>query len=587
MTRIQTLFVSRFYQVSNFASTGGLQKTKAAIQLFLLFALIYAPGYMFFFNSVGFVNDDFSAFRYIAGEDGLKGAISPLVNWLQGRPLGHSLLRLQHYLFKPFPPGVFQLWCGALIIFQSIALYRIFRNLLIAKAPAVVGASALGLAPFAQSIYLPIHAGLTEFSTLLFFVGVLFAFANKPLRAALCVTVSLLFYEHMLPLMWAPVLIFLWKAWEKAPNANSFLSLRNNTETLKYIFSFGVLFVGIFVVRDLMDAGREASVSGFSIMELLDRMRHAGVVGARTSSRILRGAQRYNEAVGAGTLYIAFWGSVVAVAAVLIAYRRDMLSSRQSSVRLMIFLFVLGLFIIWLSHVIYVTPNRYPPAAVIGRRTNMHSGARIGLALSIAAAGHVLFTTRLLGARASGLVAAVMTLSWMTQYSHSYGAASARVWDKKVQLARAHAFACSAASSFRNSIIILPNGFLKTKSDAVVDWTTHLTPIVFFDDPQRTRLFVVVAEKQEEFFSRFSNEEKTVDLNSLTGSGYAWVVGKNPKNLVVRKDQSVVVELSSGGQLNLFSAPTKSNDSETCPFSARRRFKSLNLFATQHVSPEF
>lgn len=256
------------------------------IAIILIFVGLYLFGYSAHFANVGLNSDDLYAFSRMSNSNAWDHISDALFGWVQGRPIGHGVYRTLQWIFYSAPTGWLQLTCLFFIGIQSYLAFKVLRRPGIAAFGAFIAATIIGFAPFYQSVYLPIHAVLIEFSTILFLGALLLALKEKPISAAILAATSSLIYEHMLPLFFLPALILfaarLWQTdFRSALNVSALLSASRLPAT--YGVSFTLVTLGIFKLRSILSHGREHELAEFTVRQLASRMYNAANAGAQST----------------------------------------------------------------------------------------------------------------------------------------------------------------------------------------------------------------------------------------------------------------------------------------------------------------
>lgn len=537
--------------------------------VFIVFFITYSLGYQYYLFSVGFVSDDLFAFVKVAQGEGLRQALEALTSFLQGRPVGHMLWRVQHTLFLPFHTGWFQLWCGVLVAVQSWLAFEVLRKMGFVKFASIIGAFSIGLAPFYQSVYLPVHAAFTEFATSLFLVGVLLLFARRPATAAFFVALGLTFYEHMLPFVPLAALLPVYLAWRNGEAHRSFRVLINK-DTLIFSVVFLVLFVILVTLRE---GGREQELASLGLLDLVSMGVRVANKGAGASWGALWESWGYANDVLGQIAVLPFLFSVITTASLAYISWPEA-NGRKPSFLLPLVCILIGAGMVWISYFVMVT-RLGSIDQTVGRLSNVHSAARLGYVLVLASVIHIFWVSRSVFLRVIGGVLAGIVFVSLLQFSHAYGAENARVWDRKVVLARAYALACSINPAAPHAIVLLPDDFDESRGDRVLDWTTYMTPPAFFEARLNRHLYVVLHENREAFEELWS-QGGAVDMTGMAGRAYGFMERLRSR-MVVGPQDAVVIELSSRGALTGWRAD-RSADPAFCPLPPRDRFGSLSLF---------
>ena len=567
--KLTSLFQGR--RLLNFST--GLPRASAVTALFIC---IYLFGYSAHFANVGLNSDDLYTFSKVSNGDAWNYINQALFGWVQGRPLGHGVYRILQWAFHSTPTGWFQFLCLLLIAIQSYLAFEALKRLGIAAFGAFIAATIIGFAPFYQSVYLPIHAALIEFGTILFLGALLLAFKEKPISAAMLAAISSLIYEHMLPLFFLPALI-LFTARFRQTEFRDAIKIPNlvsaSRPPVTYGVAFTLLILGIFKLRSILSYGREQELADFTARQLAARMYNAANTGAQStieafSPNVLAPLMQDGQ-----NMILIIFGVMLLCYFIYWRAARENPDVRAFQTRSVIFLAATGVAIIWVSHLIYITPERYPPTAIYGRMSNTHSSARLGYILIFAVVLHQVLSVNRSIVRNSAVALSLFFVAILAAYSNGYGAGQAKNWEKRIMLAKAHYLACHAHPKLSTSILLLPEGYAEQRANSLIDWATYKLPQVFFSNGERQSFFAVREDNSQAFLETLKTDE-SLDLTDYVEGSY-FVRLHMPTMLNVQKSEIAVTRLTTDNTIDIIHAPasTQNMDASKCSLSPHRKFQ--------------
>lgn len=239
----------------------------------------------------------------------------------------------------------------------------------------------------------------------------------------------------------------------------------------------------------------------------------------------------------------------------------------------MVFLLATGAAIIWVSHLVYITPERYPPTAIYGRMSNAHSAARLGYILIFATLLHQLLSMNRTLVRHSAIALSIFSVAILAAHSNAYGADQVRSWEKRIMLAKAHYRACREHPGLSTSILLLPAGYAEQRTDSLIDWATYTLPQVFFSNGERQSSFAVREDNSQAFLKTLQTAE-SVNLTDYV-EGLYFVSVHKPAILKVEKSEIVVMRLMAENTIDVVHAlPLAQNmNALTCSLSPHQKFQ--------------
>ena len=570
MQKLTSLFQGRRFL--NFST--GLPRASAVTALFIC---IYLFGYSAHFANVGLNSDDLYVFSKISNGDAWNYINQAFFGWAQGRPLGHGVYRILQWAFHSTPTGWLQFICLLFIAIQSYLAFEVLKRLGIAAFGAFIAATIIGFAPFYQSVYLPIHAALIEFATILFLGALLLAFKAKPISAAILVAISSLIYEHMLPLFFLPALI-LFTARFRQTEFRDAIKIPNLVSASRppviYGVSFTVLILGIFKLRSILSHGREQELlADFTARQLAARMYNAANAGAQSTIEAFSPNVLAPLMLDGQNMILIIFGVMLLCYFLYWRAARENPDVRAFKTRSVLFLVATGVAIIWVSHLIYITPERSPPTAIYGRVSNAHSAARLGYILIFAVFLHQLLSMNRALIHHCAIALSLFSVATLAAHSNAYGADQVRSWEKRIMLAKAHYHACRTYPGLSTSILFLPETYTKQHTDLLIDWATYRLPQVFFSNGEGQSFFAIKEDKSQAFLETLQTAE-SADLTNYA-EGLYFVNMTKPALLKVERSEIVVMRLAADNTIDVVHAPasTQNMDASKCSLSPHRKFQ--------------
>lgn len=555
------LWSERFYQSGS--------RTQITITTALISACLFS-GYLYYIGGMGFFSDDFFAFVHLSEGGGLNNAINALIDGPGGRPAGQFIWRLLHTLALPYDPFWLQAFAGVIVVLQCVVVYTILLKLKIHQFAAFVASLFMGLAPFNQSVYLPVHGVFTEFATILSLLAIKFILVDRPIFAAISAAVTITIYEHMLPLI---PFIALLPIYAESLNSNKKQSNLWQSIFNKNSVYFSIMFILAAVLAFFWrGSGRANRLAGDAPIDIVTRMIEAANRGSRATIESISNVWDYILTVNGQVDFLPI-AAAVTVVCVFGLFTLSVESPKfHERFWTLLVLAVSGVLIIYLSYFVLVT-RFYTIDETLGRISNVHSTARLGYVLLIGTALHALVASKSTFAKFAALGTACFIVASLTQFSHAYGLENTRVWDRKVNLARAYALGCRANPEMRHVAVLIPDGFSTSYADPVLDWVTYRTPFGFFETSPNHFLFIVLPENHDEFLRRLEAGTE-VNLTGMGGRLYRRVE-RNESRVRVPNEELAVVRILSNGALQPVGVEEQIERFDSCTLEPRGRFREL------------